>query len=189
MQLDRINTGRTVEGNMPSLKKSPLRISPEARDHLMETLSNLYSDPAMAVIREYYCNGYDSHKQAGVTRPVEITLPTPYSPSFIVRDYGLGMSAQFIDDVFLEYGHSTKNKNNEVIGALGYGGKSGFAVSDQFTVTSYHDGKKITVLFEKTPEGYESNIVSIVDTEEGNGVIVTIPTQIVGKISVIPRKV
>ena len=177
MQLDRINTGRTVEGNMPSLKKSPLRISPEARDHLMETLSNLYSDPAMAVIREYYCNGYDSHKQAGVTRPVEITLPTPYSPSFIVRDYGLGMSAQFIDDVFLEYGHSTKNKNNEVIGALGYGGKSGFAVSDQFTVTSYHDGKKITVLFEKTPEGYESNIVSIVDTEEGNGVIVTIPVK------------
>ena len=50
---------------------------------LAEMLNGLYSDPIAAVEREYATNALDSHIDAGVTRPVEVTLPTADSLYFV----------------------------------------------------------------------------------------------------------
>jgi hypothetical protein len=38
--------------------------------------NQLYSDPILAVIREYYTNAVDAHKRVGQTAPVRISLPS-----------------------------------------------------------------------------------------------------------------
>jgi hypothetical protein len=49
--------------------------------HLMSILTDLYSDPALAVIREYSTNALDSHVEAGNTDPIEVILPSMLNPS------------------------------------------------------------------------------------------------------------
>lgn len=169
------NTG-TVEGNMPIYRKNPMKVSKAAEKSLTHILSTLYNEPLTAVLREYYANAVDSHRSAGTTRPVEITLPTTLTPTFWVRDWGTGMSEDFIVDIYTSYGESTKKDSAEDLGHFGMGSKSGFAICSQFTVISYYNGKKYSILFRKSADGsFDGDIVSCQDTDEANGVLVSIP--------------
>jgi sensor histidine kinase regulating citrate/malate metabolism len=84
--------------------------------HLMSVLTDLYSDPELAVIREYSTNALDSHIAAGVDRPIEITLPNGLSPFFKIRDYGTGMDASDIETIYSKYGASTKRESDTQVG-------------------------------------------------------------------------
>ena len=73
--------------------------------HIAYILSaKLYSDPVLAVVREYICNGTDAHVECGKKDlPVRVHAPTELEPYFSVRDFGKGIT-------FDSGGVSLKNK-------------------------------------------------------------------------------
>jgi hypothetical protein len=116
-----------------------MTIDPGAMAHIMSVLTDLYSDPELAVIREYATNALDAHIEGGVNRPIEITLPAPLSPFFKVKDYGDGLDGQDIRNILSKYGASTKRDSNAVVGMLGLGSKSAMTYTDQFVMTGIKD--------------------------------------------------
>lgn len=101
----------------------------------------LYQNKIGSIVREISCNAYDAHVDAGkVDQEFIIHLPDNFSPWFSVRDFGKGLSAADIRNVFTVYFQSTKENSNDAIGAFGLGAKTPFSYTDQFTVTSYHNG-------------------------------------------------
>jgi hypothetical protein len=114
--------------------------------HIMTILRDtLYSDKVLAVLREYSSNAWDAHRDSGKPdMPIEIHLPTPSDPTLNIRDFGPGLSPENVFEVFTQYGASTKRDNDNSVGMLGIGCKSGFAYSDSFTVVSCHGGVKRT---------------------------------------------
>ncbi len=105
--------------------------------------SNLYQHKVLAVIREISCNAADAHTQAGKPlSEIEVHIPSFSEPYFSVRDFGPGLSQADVMELYTTYFRSTKDQSNDMIGGFGLGSKSPFAVADQFTVTSWHDGIK-----------------------------------------------
>jgi hypothetical protein len=156
-----------------------MSIDESSLSHIMSVLTDLYSDPEMAVIREYSTNALDAHVDAGETRPIEVTLPTPLSPFFKVRDYGAGLSAEDIRDTFSRYGTSTKRESNDVVGMLGLGCKSALTYADQFTLTATKDGRTVQVLVSRDEDGAGSMTV-VSDSPAGDapsGVEIIVPAK------------
>lgn len=166
-----------IHGNVEDSVSRQMGLDSQSLPHLMSVLANLYSDSEMAVIREYSTNAYDSHVEAGrADMPIQVTLPTVFSPEFVVRDFGVGMDETEVFEVFGMYGASTKRESNDFTGQLGLGCKSGFSMTNQFSLTAIKNGFKrifsvhldeygvgrITKLFEER-------------TDAGNGVEVSIP--------------
>lgn len=147
--------------------------------HLMDILSELYSNPEAAVIREYLTNAMDSHIAAGKKdTPIDIRTPTRFSPMFEVQDYGLGLSKEEVFSIYSSYGTSTKQTSNDFNGQLGLGSKSAFAVSRQFSLTSVKDGEKYVFSMYKNEDNEAS--VTLLDsspTDECNGVTISIPVK------------
>jgi hypothetical protein len=113
--------------------------------HIFSILRNqLYANKVLAVVREYSTNAYDAHIDAKVERPIEITLPTSFSPTFIVRDFGFGLSPDDVHNIFASYGASTKRNTNEQVGMLGLGSKSAFCYVNSFMIISRHNGTEYT---------------------------------------------
>lgn len=149
-----------------------------AMKHLMSVLSNQYADPALAVGREYITNALDSHKEAGVTAPVKVTAPSNFNLAFTVQDFGIGMDLNDIRNTYSRYGASTKRDSNDYNGTLGIGSKSAFAYSNQFTVVAVKNGVRTHVVVSLAPDGGgEMNIVDQRDTDEGNGVTISVPVK------------
>lgn len=153
-------------------------LDPTATAHLMGILTDLYEDPEMAVIREYATNGYDAHIDAGVSLPIEVTLPTTLAPFLTVRDYGNGLDIEDIRRIYSQYGASTKRETNDQVGSLGLGCKSALTYTDQFTLQGIKNGKAIQVAISRDEDGSGSmTIVSEYDTDEPSGVEVVIPAK------------
>lgn len=116
----------------------------EVNAKMIRVLSDtLYEDKIGSMVRELSCNAFDAHVEAGRRDvPFEIHLPSEIEPWFSVRDEGIGLSDEAIRNIYSSYGNSTKDNSNDYIGALGLGSKTPFAYTDQFTVTSVHDGMK-----------------------------------------------
>lgn len=105
--------------------------------------SGLYANKVRAIIRELSCNAVDSHAAAGKKdTPFDVHLPNSLEPWFSIRDYGTGLSADQVTNIYTTYFESTKTASNEFIGALGLGSKSPFSYTDNFTVTAVKDGVK-----------------------------------------------
>lgn len=167
-----------VESNITFGDTIEMGISQDGIQHLMSTLTNLYNDPQLAVIREYYTNGLDSHVEAGQTQPVDVYLPTRDNPMYVVRDYGIGMSVNDIKTIYSKYGASTKRNTNDQVGAYGLGCKSALTDAEQFTLTAVKDGIKVTAIIGKAASGANTiDILSPRNVDEGNGVTVTIPVK------------
>lgn len=146
--------------------------------HIMSVLTNLYSDPEMAVLREYSCNARDSHLAVGQTRPIEITLPNNFDHYLVIEDFGLGLSIDDITDIYSRYGASTKRGTNEQTGMLGLGSKSALTYASQFTMTAVKDGVRSEVLISVKVDGSgKMEVMDTVTTNEPNGVRITIPTK------------
>ncbi len=153
-----------------------MRIDPKALAHIMQVLTDLYSDPELAVIREYSTNAWDAHVEAGIFDPIEIDLPSTLRPLFVVRDHGVGMSEDTILNEFSMYGNSSKRDTNEQAGILGLGCKSGLTYTNQFTLVSRKDGREVTALVGRDDHGVgKIDILSNEDTTERNGVEIRIP--------------
>lgn len=154
-------------------------IKQEGLAHIFNVLRNqLYSDKILAVLREYSCNAVDAHTEAGHNRPIEVTLPSRLSLELKIRDYGIGLSEQDIQEIYAFYGESTKRKSNSLIGQLGLGSKSAFAYGDNFVINSYYNGVKTTynAYIDPSQIGQIAKLASA-PTKDANGVEIVIPVK------------
>lgn len=168
-------TDYDVSGNMPG-ESVDMSLSGDSLAHIMDILSDLYSNRPAAIVREYTTNALDAHIISGQTKPVEITTPNRLNPNLVIRDYGMGMSKQVLIDTYSKYGASTKRNNNLEAGQLGLGSKSGFAYTDQFTVRSVHDGHCCELIMSRNDRGAaEMTIAFDYETMDDSGLTITIP--------------
>lgn len=164
-----------IQGTLPG-EDVQMTLDSDSLAHLMSVLTNLYSNKTLAIVREYSTNALDSHIEAGVTRPIEVSTPTDFKPFFTVRDYGVGMDAETIRNVYSRYGASTKRQTNSQNGMLGLGSKSALTYTTQFKVTGIKDGIKTFVVVSRTADGSGvMKIISQMATDEHNGVTIEIP--------------
>lgn len=120
-------------------------ISVKDSAHIMGLLrDSIYTDKIKAVLREYSSNAWDANRAAGRGDvPIYVHLPTEDEPTLIIRDQGPGLSKEDVFQLYTQYGASTKRFDDDSVGTLGIGSKSGFAYSDTFSVTSWHNGMKM----------------------------------------------
>lgn len=171
---------KTIETHHVGEVKEEFKAGMRAEDfpHLANLLINLYSDPITAIIREYSTNALDAHIDAGVSRPIEITLPTPDSMEFVVQDFGIGLSVDDLRDIYSMYGRSTKRDTNDAVGQLGLGCKSGLTYCDAFTITAVKNGVKCVAMSTKDEHGIGTiRVLDTVSTNEPNGVRIAIPVK------------
>jgi hypothetical protein len=151
---------------------------PNSVEHLMSVLTDLYSDRIMAVIREYSTNAHDAHKEAGTTRPIEVTLPSRLSNYYHIKDWGIGLDIDGIRRIYSQYGASTKRGSNEFNGMLGLGCKSAMTYSAQFSIVSVKDGLKYNVAVVRGADGVgEMQVIDTTPTNEPNGVEIIVPVK------------
>lgn len=164
-----------VEGTFDNSSAHAMGIDAAGLAIVMQTLSNMYSNGSLAVVREYACNARDSHVEAGQTRPIEVSLPSRFDPMLRVQDFGIGLTKDEIIKVYAQYGASTKRDSNDMIGAFGIGSKSAFTVGNQFTVAAVKAGVKTVALFSINESGLPTvQILHEGPTNEPNGVLVEV---------------
>lgn len=147
---------------------------------VLDLLRNkLYKDPIRACVREYLCNARDAHREVGTPdKPVRVTLPTELARQIEFKDEGPGISPRRMGDIFLNYGASTKRRDNSQTGGFGLGSKSGLAVSDAISVVSIYNGVKrhYRVYIDETKIG-RCDLVSEEQTQDHSGTTIIIPVK------------
>lgn len=146
--------------------------------------SKLYSNPIKILIQEYLCNARDANREAGnFEGNIEVQCPTVFSRSFEVRDYGIGISPDRMENVFIRYGESTKRGNNIQTGGFGIGAKSGWAYSDSFSITTVTQEGDIRVkrfysaIIDETEKGSLIKIADDMIVDEPTGTRITVPVK------------
>jgi hypothetical protein len=153
----------------------------KASSRLFKFFSDMvYSDKFVAIWRELVANGVDSHVVAGNTdKAVIVTLPTTFTPYAKVRDFGTGMSREFLMTNFMAYTDaSTKEASNELIGGFGIGSKAPLAYTEQFAIHSYQSGKlNIYSVFKDDEDCPAIAHLSEQDTNEPDGIEISFPVE------------
>lgn len=178
MRFADISSTLVVTGDTAALPTMTSRVDPEGARRMMEMLVNLYADRRLAVVREYVSNAVDASRVAGSTAPVEVTTPTLLEPNFTVTDRGVGMTAAQVEAAFLAFAASTKRDTNELVGGLGVGAKSAWAIAESFLVDTVKDGKRTVVRAARNL----SHQVLLADspTDLPDGTTVSIPVELKG---------
>ena len=147
---------------------------------LMQMLSkNLYSDSIGSTVRECASNALDSHRRAGVTKPIIVSLVRNDSSNyeFSVEDFGTGLDHNDVENIISKYGKSTKRNSNTELGMMGLGFKAPLAYCSSFYFTCRKDGRERKYMMY---EGEETNTIDLLNetvTDKSNGVKVTIPVK------------
>lgn len=159
-------------------------IHAQAHEKMMGVLTNLYEDPEGAVVREYLTNALDAQIEAQeanpdyVWRPVEVSTPSAFARAFKVRDFGTGMDADDIKNVYSQYGYSTKEHTNDQTGMLGLGSKCALTYTGQFTVTGWKNGvKTVAIISLNEDEVPEYIILDESASDDPSGVEISIPVR------------
>lgn len=141
--------------------------------------SSLYTNKPLAILRELICNGIDSHTDAGnKDAKVKVILPSTLHPTLTIEDWGTGLSPDQINNLYRIYFGSNRRDSNDFIGGRGLGSKSPFSYTDQFSVTSWHDGTEY--LYQAyLNEDHLPSLTPIYSkpTDRSNGMRIDIPVQ------------
>ena len=164
-----LQTGETQSSTKMSLDMDSAQI-------LMQMLSkNLYSDEVGSAIRECASNALDSHRRAGVTDPIVVSLRVVDSNwEFSVEDFGIGLDHEDVENIISKYGKSTKRDSANELGMMGLGFKAPLAYCSSFYFVARKDGMERKYMM------YEGEDVNTIDqiysqeTDERNGVKVII---------------
>ncbi|MCK5020098.1 MAG: ATP-binding protein [Candidatus Peribacteraceae bacterium] len=137
----------------------------------------IYQDREMAVVRELLCNAADAHVDADTLNiPVVVHLPNRIEPWFEVKDFGTGLSHDDVMQLYTTLFRSTKDMRNDMVGALGLGSKTPFAVGDTFMVSSRQNGTEFTYTAYLDAKKIPSiTFIGTTDTDEANGLTVQVP--------------
>ena len=146
---------------------------------LMQMLSkNLYSDSIGSTIRETASNALDSHRRAGVDKPIVVSLENVNGNyEFSVEDFGLGLDADDVENIISKYGKSTKREEANSLGMWGLGFKSPLAYSSTFYFVARKNGIERKYMMY---EGEDVNTIDLLyesETTEENGVKVIVPVK------------
>lgn len=165
--------------HLDGIEKKEFRIKASAK--AFDILSSkLYSNPILAIVRELSTNAVDAHIQAGnKSVKYDVSIPTPMTPYYIIRDYGDGLTQDAVENIFTTIFESTKTDSNDVTGCLGLGSKSPFSYVDSYNVDSYVDG----TLYHYTCFKDEHGIPCVAflgdeSTSEKNGLKITIAVKV-----------
>lgn len=140
-----MKTGITTSPSIASeeLVKSTMGMSAKGMDIASYFLRDkIYSDKALACIREYICNAVDEHTKHDIQSPVDVLIKPDddNNPMWSVRDYAKGLSEDGVRNIFGMYFESTKSGTNDMIGGFGIGSKSAHCYTDTFYVRSWFEG-------------------------------------------------
>jgi anti-sigma regulatory factor (Ser/Thr protein kinase) len=146
---------------------------------LMQMLSkNLYSDSIGSTVRECASNALDSHRRAGVDKPIVVSFkPIGGQYEFSVEDFGVGLDADDVKNIISKYGKSTKRNSATELGMMGLGFKAPLAYSSSFYFICRKDSVERKYMMY---EGEDTNTIDLLyekATKEGNGVKVIIPVK------------
>lgn len=134
-QIDDHVTNAVIGGS----KKIEMGISDSAEFYHMLS-STLYSDQKLAVVRETVCNAWDAHIDSNRKHiPIAITVA---DGTITIRDYGYGIAKDLMGPIYGVYGNSTKKNDGNATGGFGLGCKAPFSYTDNFQVTSHHEGTR-----------------------------------------------
>jgi hypothetical protein len=142
-------------------------------------ISGLAKDKIGYPIRELSTNAWDASRGN-----MEVHLPTNLNPVFRVRDYGPGMSAEDMKNVYARLYASTKRGTNESVGGWGLGSKSPFAYligaegAGSYNVTSYHGGMLRTYVLSLAAGGNPvMRLLAEMPSDEPTGMDVSFPVR------------
>lgn len=154
-------------------------IDPKRFGLVLNHLIDAYTKPIDATVREVISNADDATVLLPITdrRPIEITSPSTFKPSFTVRDYGVGMTPEIVKKTYLQFGGTTKEDDFSQIGSKGLGAKSPLAYCSEFNVSTTRDGVTTDILVSRKAAGAGAKIIGVRQTDEPNGTIVTIPVR------------
>jgi Histidine kinase-, DNA gyrase B-, and HSP90-like ATPase len=153
-----------------------MKIHSAAHGIVLKLLSGVYSSMEVAALREYTANAWDSHRRAGQTRPVEVTLPTYEKPFLVIQDWGVGMDTQDLR-LFSQYGYSDKRDDDDEIGGFGLGSKVGLGLGTQFSINAVKDGYRTLATCGWGDNGAPAMLLQEpIETSAENGVTITVPT-------------
>ena len=146
---------------------------------LMQMLSkNLYSDSIGSTIRETASNALDSHRRAGVDKPIIVSLENVNGNyEFSVEDVGIGLDADDVENIISKYGKSTKRMSNTELGMFGLGWKAPLSYTSTFYFVARKNGIERKYMMY---EGEDVNTIDLLyesETTEGNGVKVIVPVK------------
>lgn len=161
-------------GLVGKVKRSEIKV--DALKKALMVLTKMYKDPIKTIVQEYSSNAWDAHVEANNTdQPIIVTLDCD-KDELLIKDYGTGMTEEFIYDVYINFFDSTKNNSVNLLGAYGLGSKSAISYTNAFYFESVKDGKKSYGIFSKDHEGYPSGeVYNVEDTPEPNGTLIKIP--------------
>lgn len=152
--------------------KTSFKIAANAKSFKV-LIDSLYADKIKAPIRELSTNALDAHIDAGtVSKPFLVQLPTIDDPTFMIRDFGTGMSQKKIETLYVTVFESDKDESNDFVGCLGLGSKSPFAYTHSFWVTSYHNGVLYSYVATVANGLPEIHFHSSAPTSEENGMAI-----------------
>ena len=157
---------------------------------LMQMLSkNLYSDSIGSTIRECASNALDSHRRAGVNKPIVISFKRNDSSNyeFSVEDFGIGLDAEDVENIISKYGKSTKRNSSTELGMMGLGFKAPLAYSSSFYFVCRKNGMERKYMMY---EGEDVNTIDLlyeVATDMGNGVKIIIPVKFYDRTSFVNK--
>lgn len=153
-------------------KKFKLSEDSEATRHIIEILTrNLYSNPQRSAIREVLGNAIDASIENNNKR-VDITIKSSeYIESLFfleIRDYGIGIDEERMDQYVRQIGNSSKRESDEQIGALGIGICTLFCIGEQVFIETSTKDKNITYLLYRDSGGIPCyDIKNIEEREPG----------------------
>lgn len=145
---------------------------------LMQMLSkNLYSDEIGSTVRELASNALDSHRRAGVDKPIIVSLKMndQYSYEFSVEDFGVGLDADDVKNIISKYGKSLAREEEGSLGMMGLGFKAPLAYTSAFYFLCRKNGIERKYMMYEGEDGNTIDLLHEQPTNEVSGVKVMIP--------------
>lgn len=173
MQLTIDSNPITTQG-LTSIGKSTIR-DEDMRIALSVLRDRLYSDPIKSICREIMSNALDANKEVGNNKPIEITLPTSFNPTLLIRDDGPGLSPDRMEN-FKNFFSSSKRDSNSQRGAFGLGSKSPWSYTSSYSIITIHNGIEYnyTCVIDETGQG-DTFLAFSKPTTKSNGTTISIP--------------
>lgn len=154
-----------------------IKMKVAVNNHVLKLLrSDIYNNPIEAIIREICANARDANREAGRENiPIQIII-TPNADHLTIKDNGIGISPDRMENVFAVYFESTKRSDNDEHGGFGLGCKTPLAYSDRFTVETIHDGVKYNYdIYIDDTNGVTIDEIFRKDTDEMSGTSIRVP--------------
>jgi len=157
-------------------KAEEVTVSTDA-EFMMTIAHGIYSNKALALVRELLCNARDGHAKAGcMEKPIIVTLTDNL---LVVRDQGTGIPNPIFAPTYMTFGKSTKRKEANQTGGFGVGTKVPWAVCDVFSARNFIDGTMTAYSIVKSDPNMEGKptctpVMCIPSTEQ-SGVEVSVP--------------